>query len=192
MANKEVFGVQSTSFTNLNQNTDQAVSADLLPTNIHNDIDTKLTAHPVDLRETVPEDLLQINSAAMGGGGFPPDGCSSPDEGWLRLGTAQPQCFHAVPVISPSMDHLDHWCSRPNVPIPSEIAPVIKHRTMSSMPECEPGLPSDEWILNTRGESLIFFENRTKKDSRRSLAALDVLHEHHAAKRKAAHLCIHR
>ena len=68
MANKEVFGVQSTSFTNLNQNTDQAVSADLLPTNIHNDIDTKLTAHPVDLRETVPEDLLQINSAAMGGG----------------------------------------------------------------------------------------------------------------------------
>ena len=103
-----------------------------------------------------------------------------PDEGWLTLETSQPTQFPAEPIISPKMEHLDQRRTRPKIPIQVEILPVSKHRMMISMPELAAECQNDARILNTMGDALTFLtKTGSKKDIRRSLAALAILHVLH-------------
>ena len=104
----------------------------------------------------------------------------------MDLETGQPPHFPAEPIISPQMEHLDWWCARSKIPLPSEIPPEIKHRMISSMPELATGCPNDEWMYTTIGGSLVFLsETGPKKDSQRALASLSILREIHPAQVRA-------
>ena len=180
---KEGGGAPSTSLTNINRTMGPAALVDPIATNIPMDMDCIPAAPPVDLREMVPTDLLKIDTTEME---EPARRLLCPDEGWLARETAQPPRSSAEPVISPSMEHLGHWCARSKIPIPVEIAPSIIRRMMSSMPEFEAEIHNEEWAIDTMGEALIFLSIPGRKETVGDRPLLD-RSSVNAVRRKAAH-----
>ena len=162
-----------------------AVSADPVPQNalMFKTADPLPPAPLGDLRGTIPPDLLQVNTTAMG---EPVRRLFYPDGRWVTLETGQPPHFHSEPIINPKMEHLDQWRARSKIPIPAEILPVAKHRMMNSMPEMVMECTNEERMQNALGGAMVLLtKTGPKKDTRRSLAALSILHKMHPAKVRA-------
>ena len=66
-------------------------------------------SHWPDLRDTVPLDLTQVNTAAME---EPARRLLNPDHLWMHLETGEKPLFPVEPTISPQMDHLDRRRTR--------------------------------------------------------------------------------
>ena len=76
----------------------------------------------------------------------------------MALETTHPPQFLVGPTITPLMGYLDLWRTRSTAELPAEIAPVIKHRILCSMPDGTQESPSDEWFTQTLRDALIFME----------------------------------
>ena len=119
-----------------------------------------------DLRDTIPRDLLQVNTTTVE---EPVRKLLYPNDQWTSQEITSNAQFPAEPTIAPQMSHLDQWCARPKVPLPPEILPIIKHRMMSSMPELSTDCPNDEWMCKNLGEALLFLSKTgSKKDLQRA------------------------
>lgn len=84
------------------------------------------------------------------------------------------------------MGHLGPRRSLPEIPTHADIAPVIQHRAMSSMPECGTVRQNDEWMMKTLCEDLTFLiQTGSEKDIQRSPAAIALLREMNHTKGRA-------
>ena len=164
------------------------VSADLFPPQLPTSLSTHTRISPPwpDLRDTVPIDLVQVNTTPMEG---PARQLLYPDDRWVELETGKPPHFPAEPTLSPQMEHMDRRCARSRVPPHAEILPVIKHRMISSMPETATDCPKYDWMYGTLGEALVFLSmTGSRKTPKRALSALAILHEVHPIHSRAVDL----
>lgn len=109
----------------------------------------------VGRRCEVPADLSLINMTVME---EPLRKMVTKDETWVTMETRSTPQFLVESVARPMVVRLGQWCARRKAVIPPEIAPVVKRRIVSGIPEGSPDALTGECFRRTLDEAPAFLE----------------------------------